>query len=238
MIDFIPRRDTDVLAFTTVFAVNLSADPQSFGVSIDDAQRYVQMQQSFVQAMRDVEGAGTRSPVAVSQKNEARRELVSFTRALARQIHGQIIVSNGQLQSLGLRVFKDHRTRTPPPATSPWVSVVQVEGNRVLLQLRSSPSPGSRVKPENVAGALIYWTSDDPTRDPAAWKVLSPTSATRRWVVLPPELGEGRRVWFTAEWFNRRNQSGPRSACVSTRLGLETIQTDVGDALTTMALAA
>jgi hypothetical protein len=84
--DFFPEREDEMLAWTRNLAVHISADPQKYNLSQQSVDDYVAAQQQFADAHRVANQPSTRTRIAVSAKNSARKNIERLSRSLARAI--------------------------------------------------------------------------------------------------------------------------------------------------------
>jgi hypothetical protein len=220
MPDFIPRRDVDLLNWSRNFSNHLLLDPGAFAVSPEQAAAYAQRHAVYAAALARTVDSGNRSQGDVILKDEARAALVSDARALARQIRAQPTVTAALRVAIRLTVDKEKATPIGPPSESPRVSLMEVVGNRVRIQLMSKSMMGRRGKPAGVIGAEVFgYVGHKQPESAQDWVHMGCTSRTRVELVFGSHLAAGSRVWVTARWLNPRLQHGPSSTSIFAHLG-------------------
>ncbi len=96
--------------------------------------------------------------------------------------------------------------------------MLATDGHTVKLRLRP-PSAERRGRPEGVAGAAIF-SCVSPTVPTTSeqWKWEGNTSKVTEIIEFPNSTPAGATVWFTAVWFNRKNETGPNATPLSANL--------------------
>jgi hypothetical protein len=109
------------------------------------------------------------------------------------------------------------------PILPPRVRIVAQAGRCVTLELSDVESVLPGAKPDGVAGATVLSCAggDAPPSDLDAWTFACSTSRTTFNVQLGATTAPGAAVWLTAFWFNPREESGPASEPVATRVQLD-----------------
>jgi hypothetical protein len=119
---------------------------------------------------------------------------------------------------LGITVPDRTSTPVPVPETSPRLEVIAVMGRQIKLKLRPSEG-GGRAKPDGVTGANLFYTvGEDYSQDIETWQFKGGQSKTTVTLNIPDSVPGGSKVWLTAQWFNRKAQTGPACPPVETRI--------------------
>jgi hypothetical protein len=219
MADYMPRADADLRAWSRNFARRLAENAATLPVTPQQVDDVVRKQAAYDAALTALQNPALRSPLAFARKDETRREMERFLRAIARQVRSHGEVSNDMLQALGLRLRRSRRQYVPPPTHAPFVYVRRIEGRRVTLALRDATSEG-RGKPKDVARAQVLLFEVEPPEGmlcgPTGWVGLQPmqivlTGQTTVTMDLSDSLPPGVTVWIAAAWSNRRGELGPLS---------------------------
>jgi hypothetical protein len=69
--DFIPAREPELVTWTTNFASLIGSMPTAFGLVAAQATAYQTLSTAFITAYNTARGDGTRTPAAISTKNQA-----------------------------------------------------------------------------------------------------------------------------------------------------------------------
>ena len=206
--DFFPDRETDMLSWTANFAQKLASDYAALHVSAEVAQAYVDRQAEFAEAYRVAQAPETRTSLAVARKNECRRVIEQFSRGLARQIGGNLAVTDDQRFSLGLNIRKSAVRKIAAPDTGPTVQVMQVVGATAELRLCDPGRSDGRARPGGAASATIFVAVGQDRRGPSEpWRFLTMTNQTSLKIYFGNAYPPGTRVWLMARWNNRRGES-------------------------------
>jgi hypothetical protein len=214
---FLPTRDAALLAWSLNFSTLINDSPESYGLSAPLASAYAALHLAFAAAMEGVE-PGIRNKSAVAAKNAARSNLKKNAGLLAKIVQGTATVTSAQKVTLGLNVRRKP-TPVPAPAFAPGLDIVSVRGFSAVIRLHDTQVIGRRAKPAGVSGASVFiHVGPTAPTDVAGWTFKGNTGRTTMEVHFPATLPAGATVWFTAFWFNPRQQSGPSSAPVGANL--------------------
>ncbi len=216
--DYLPSRDADLLAWSNNFSTKLSAAPESYGVSIEQAADYATLHSAFQAAYAAAVDPDTNSYANVLAKNQAKEALTDSARALARQIQGDADVTDVQKAGLGLTVRDEEPTPVPVPRYAPGLQFASTFDRTVTLRLNDVENPDGRGKPDGADGATIFtYIGQAPPspQDTELWTFQGNTSRTIVDVTFPSSIPSGSTAWFTAFWFNPRKQSGPAALPIS-----------------------
>jgi len=215
--DFIGRTDAKVLEFCTPFSAKITATPTAFGVTAAIATLVASKLSTFSAALSAAKDPLTRGPATILAKDNARKDLVSYVRSVAKQIQGTMTVTNAQRQELGLTIPAPH-TPAVPPDQGPVMKVRQRNGTMVRLEFTELGADG-RAKPKGCDGVRIYSyigaTAPESIDD---WVFQGTSSKTFADVELPPSTPPGTQVWFTSQWYTRRGETSPGSAPICTNI--------------------
>lgn len=211
MADFLPRRDLGILGWTKSFRAHITADPVLYGLTAAQASEYAALQTVFAEKMTLISSGATRTPAAIVAKDEARKNLIEYTRLLVRLVQATPSVTNNERIRLGITIRDRNLTLIEPPTTPPAIRVVSRYNRTVTLRLFDLTNPTRRAKPEHVAGASVYtFVGVREPSVPSQWTFAGNFSRTRVTLQFPESVPHGSRVWFTANWYNAKSQPGPR----------------------------
>ena len=210
--------DQGVLDFSTNMSSILSDEPESYGLTPDDAQVYAALRNDYAAKLLAAIEPSTRGPATVLAKDESKETLVASTRKLAMQINNREATTNAQRQAMGLTIRKSP-SPVPPPAVSPQLDIVSVEGRRVNIRLREA-STGKRRKPAGVFAATIMRHIGETLPESLDdWVLVGTDTRLNVAVDFADSYPPGTKVFFTAFWLNRKAESGAACVPVSTHLG-------------------
>ncbi len=162
----------------------------------------------------------TRGNATVLAKDNAKRDLMAYTRLLARTIGNNMNITDAQRQALGLTIRKTHPTPIPPPSVRPGVDLVGVSMRTVTIHIHDSASNSKRGKPAGVIGAKVYtFIGAEYPSDPTLWNYDGDTTQAKHEITFANSVPSGAQVWICAAWYGRRNgETGPISVPISTNI--------------------
>lgn len=217
---YLPVTDAGLKDWAQNFQQRAAAepDPTAVGLTAEEVTEYTSVYEAYAIAYQAAVEPATRGVATILAKNEARAALIALSRKLAMAVTNHPGVTNQQRSAFGLTLRDEQRTPVPPPSTSPDIDFVSVVGRRVTVRLHDASVPGRR-KPAGVVGATIFsYIGEVAPTDPAVWKFEGNTTRTVFSIDFPGTAPAGAKVWITAFWRNRKDQSGPGAPPVSTNL--------------------
>src|SRR4051812_46581987 len=135
--------DATMVSGSAVFSAMINADAAAFGLSDAQALAYGEIDAALQSAFTVATTPGTRTPVAVSQKNSAMKSMQRSAKSLTDIIRATPTVTDAQLISLGL-LPRPQRTRRKVPDAPPRVRVVSVAGRVVNVRVFDASSGTGR----------------------------------------------------------------------------------------------
>lgn len=217
-VSFLPSTELGLLSWSANFAAKVAADPEFWGVSVEQSDAFVALQASFADAIDVANNPTMRTRVHVTEKNELDAALRAAARQVAKVIDGQPDVTDPDRLSLGLTV-RAARTKSAAPDVKPALGLRLVDGRTVRVTLASSGDGTGRGRlPPGVSGAILFrHVGDEPTADDR-WEFVALTGQTSIDVTLGTDVPPGAQVWFTAAWFSHRKELGPQAHAASIHL--------------------
>ncbi len=217
--DYLPKRESGLLTWAENFVQLVGAGATEYGLTDLQSDAYGEAQTAFATAYAAANHPSTRTPQAIEAKNVAKRALIALSRDLVKICQAAPVMTDEKRVALGITVPDVEPTPVPVPDQSPQLDVMAVNGRRVSLRLRDSET-GERKKPVGVAGAAVLsYVGETIPADIRDWTFEGNTTRANVDVVFAESVPMGVKVWLTAYWFNRRAQSGPACAPVSTHVG-------------------
>src|SRR4051794_25611367 len=101
--DYYPRRESDILAFTSNFSQRINASPELYLLTPQRAAEYAMIQQAFADAYRNYSAPSGNSSVAREVKESARIALEAATRPIVVVIKSATSIPEAQKITVGLR---------------------------------------------------------------------------------------------------------------------------------------
>jgi len=210
--------DGAVHQWSSVFAARIEAQPEAFGLTVDDAAAIRAVVDAYSAAYAKVVSPTLNSTAAAIAKNEKRAELERMCRPFAMQIKANPHVSNELKFSAGLRLDDAHRTPVGVPRTRPVLSVREMDWTGFVLRFRDSGMEESRAKPKGVTALLLCADFATPGSangfeegQRSVHFVALLTRSPQR-VAFPPEVLDGRAARYHGCWVNTKGKLGPWSS--------------------------
>jgi len=212
--DYLPAGDEAFNSWSGNFSGLVSATPTAYGLVAADATSLAALHSSYATALEIALEPTTRTPVTVATKDTARAALVADIRSLARRIQACPTVTVAQKTALELTIVDHVHSPTPPPATKPVASMVELDGRAHLIRLVDEATPTRRARPLGTAGAEVYsfvaQNGETPPGDLEQWRHEG--LATRSEFTVNYEQSDiGKLAHIRAQWINRKGQKGPVS---------------------------
>lgn len=216
--DFYPRREADIVSFTSNLSARINFSPSEYGLSEIIAQNYAIKQQAFAEAFVAVQSNSSNSTSAVSLKEERRIVLERETRRIVRMVKGQMTVTDEMRINVGLKPNARRRQHVPVPGFAPKLTVKNGGGTVLGIELLDAET--NRIAlPRDVRHAYVMtYIGEHPPADVGRWSHLTTTFKARFEARFHRDLPPGTTIWLTACWQNPRGQRGPWSEPVRTRI--------------------
>ena len=218
--DFFPDREADMINWGRAFVQGLIDRPGRFAVT---EQMILELQQSLVdfeEAFSIAMTPETRTKLAVSRKNEARKIFERMARALAGQVGKSVEIDDETRLLLGLSVRNRAVLHRDPPGAAPFIKVLDISGSTVTIRLVDSERSTRRARPDNATGATIFFhVGETSIASKRSWRFLMSTTSTLVKLDFDPNLPPGTSIWISASWHNRRQKMSPSSEPIQIHLG-------------------
>lgn len=213
---YIPTRDADLANWADNFNTLLTASPSTYGLVAGDATAVDAVVVPFITAYSAAINPGTRTPVTISAKDDAKILMLATVRPYAINVS----LNQGVITSDKIDLGVNPRTSTPTPITAPTtnpiISIVNATPLQHVLRYRDeTASPTVKAKPYGVTQLYLYGTaSATPITDPAVLLFLG--SRTKSPALIEWQAGDvGKTAYYAARWATRTGEIGPWSPIVS-----------------------
>ena len=164
---------------------------------------------------------GTKTKVAVQEKNASKRALVQSLRDLVRVTQNAPTTTNPIRAAVGIPLRAEVVSGIPVPDSVPILTVKKIWGREITCRLESAVSEG-RGLPPGVYGAQVYsLVADAPASDTTVWVSQGLVTRTTFTIQMPSDVPAGSKVWITCGWVNPRGQSGQACTPVLAGVGYE-----------------
>ena len=192
------------------FAAKISASPEVYGLSVEQAAAYVELDAQWQAAYTEARSPVTRTTGKVANKNQIRPLLTAMASNLASIITGNPSVSDGQRIGLGLSV-RAKGSPLPEPGT-PWGLRTTLDGDgSLILKWKCDNPAGSRGTQyelwRQIAGGEFVFLGTigvkhyrDHSLPQGATGIVYKLRATRstkrgQWALFPVNFGGGMANW-------------------------------------------
>ena len=207
--DYIPKRDSELVAWSANFTTGVAANASAWGIPPDEVNA-LQIANDTFAALHAQADSPLKNSVIVAEKNAARKVLEAKIRELAGFRLKNPIITDADRVALGLHVRDTTPTNIPAPTSRPELDIDVLDFRRLKVIFHDIGSD-SKAKPYGVNGAvIIYAVLDAP---PADHSVLTRSVlATRTPHTLEfTEEERGKTVYVAISWQNEKGEKGPWS---------------------------
>lgn len=233
---YMPDSDAGKKAWMERFITQLERDPEKYGFTDPRMFEYYQRTiRGFIKAVDAVNNPATRTPGAVAEKNNARKEAVRLCRDFAMQFKWDSSISDEDKRALGINT----EVAEPEQAKLPEGHVLRGALDFPRLAVQSSPNGGhviryltalgakAKAKPKGVSHLLLFgaiWGGGEkpnmrpPT--PTHARLLGAYTKRPFEIMYPMACGlEGLYVTYYGRWLTTRGEMSPWSPGISKIIG-------------------
>lgn len=213
--DYIPADDAGLVAFAQTFNSYLDNVLPSLGLIAADITPLGSKLAIFSGSYDDNNQKQATARAARAAKDDARVELVTALRSLAKRIQAFPAVTSADLSQLGLTIKDTTPTAVPAPTSQPVLFVDTSNRLQHSVSFKDSLTPLSNAKPDKVHGCEIYSYSGVGVPNPLEdYKFLGVATKSPFKVDYGQDMA-GKMVRYIARWANRNGQTGPLSDDIS-----------------------
>jgi hypothetical protein len=215
---FLPTGDNSLYNWALNFSTLLTANFAAYGLAQSMASTYSSKFNTYKTALTAAKSDATRGKQTVYVKNQAKKDLISYTRLVAGQISRTVSVSNAQKTELGLIVRKKP-SRQPAPTTRPKTAIETQVMRTLGIRIWDDSTEYKRAKAPNTLGAKVYtFVGSDYPSNPTLWAYQGDATRGKYEIVFPDTVPSGAEVWVCCAWYNRKGETGPISLPISTTI--------------------
>lgn len=213
--NYIPAQDANALIWMQHFASVLSANNATYFVSEADCLAITNAVNAFAAALSVATNQGTRTPVTVAEKDDARVAAEQICRQYASLLKYNAGISDPAKIEAGVRPVNPSREPVDVPMTSPIVNPIASTPGGQTLRFADSLTPESSAKPFGATDLLLFCAvADEDVNDPAQAKFVG--KFTRNPISVEFSAGDNQKIaTYFARWSNRKGQMGPWSLPIS-----------------------
>ena len=215
MVDFIPARDTDALAWMLNFSTKITANPATYQVAVADAVAIANAVDAFDAALTIVQDPAQNTEVTIAAKDDARTSADQICRQFAALIKPNMGISDPDKISIGVPPPNNDRNPIDVPDTSPILSVIAATPGAHTVRYSDSFTPDSPAKPFGAANMQVFVAIDvAAVSDPAQAEFYG--AFTRNPLVIAFSAPDnGKQATYFARWASVKGDVGPWSSPVS-----------------------
>jgi hypothetical protein len=210
--DYIPQADEKFLEWGTVLIRNLGTSLERFGFPEERYKVLVKLLDVFTRKMKRATSPGTRTSVAIHNKDEAREILKKEIRQAVKEYlaHNHRLSRPDRIE-LGLPVYDEKPSPAPAIHSYPMVSVDIHQTQRHTLKVHDSET--KRMRRPTYASGFEIWRKVGGTAPVAdsEWELVELALHSPH-VLDYPMRERGQWVYYRFRWVNTRGEKGPWSA--------------------------
>ena len=216
-----PGREADLITAAQTFRDVATPAPATYSLTAAQLTLLGTKLSDFQSKWDVCQVPGTKTKVAVQQKNLSKSDLVTYLRSLVRVAQNAPTTTNVMRAQLGIPLYAETVSGIPVRAWAPELIVTKVWGRQISCRIESPVSEG-RGWPPGVYGAQVYTlVAPEPTSDTTLYVPQGLVTRTRFIIEMPPETPAGSKVWITASFVNPRGQTGLACTPVLSGVGYE-----------------
>lgn len=216
-----PGREADLITATQTFIDVATPVPATYALTAAQLTALGAKLTDFQTKWDVCQVPGTKTKVAVQEKNASKVDLVFDLRTLVRITQNAPTTTNAMRAALGIPLRAETAQPKPVPPWAPELIVKKVWGHQISCKIESPVSEG-RGWPPDVYGAQIYTlVAPEPTSDTTQYVPQGLVTRTSFIIQMPAEVPAGSKVWITAAFVNPRGQSGVACTPVLSGIGYE-----------------
>ncbi|PYS81018.1 MAG: hypothetical protein DMF67_18305 [Acidobacteria bacterium] len=213
MPDYIPDSDADFDSWQQNLYGYVNSHLSEIGLTAADLTPLAAAQTTWRDAFGAHVTAQSAAQGARQSKDAARADLETQTRNFVRRVQGMPSTTDEIRASMGLPVRKE-KAPTPVPSTRPVASVETDHRLRHTINFIDELTPGSKGKPDGVAGCEIWMKVGEAPAGPSQVTYLG-TDTRTPYLVEHDETDAGKTAYYMLRWVNAKGEQGPWSHTVS-----------------------
>jgi hypothetical protein len=156
-----------------------------------------------------------RTKVDIVKKNVAKAEMLRQIRLMVNFRLRNPIITDDQRITLGLVIRRPKGTPIPPPQKSPNIYLRIHNSRQITAEIRD-PNTNKRTKPYGITAIrLSYSIGEQPPVNPENFQHHLLTTKTLYRMTFTEE-NRGKKLFLTAQWQNKKGQTGPWSEIICT----------------------
>jgi hypothetical protein len=210
--DYLPQSDKGLLGWINKFLKYLMSRVTKFNFPQAEYDQLSQERDVYAQKLEVATESATRTSVNIKEKNAAKKVLKTHIRlSVGEYLNRNHLLTDGDRDMLGLRVYKKTHTPAPVAETYPDFDIDTRLLSHLIIHFFEKDGDHKRGKPAGQHGAEINWIiSDVPMID--ANEFTHSSFDTRTPLTLEfSGHDRGKTVYLAIRWENTRGLKGPWS---------------------------
>ncbi len=215
---YLPSREADLLTWTKNLSTKLLASPEYFGLVVQQANDYDEVQSAFASAYTIAQDPGSRIKANIKVKNQKKEALIAATRPLVAILQASPMMTDEKRDLLAIPIRDREPTPVNPPTVAPATTIQKVTGQTVTMTIFDPTSSTKRKKLPDTIGAWVYsFVGEDYPTDPLLWEFHG-LASKYTYDVTFHSAPSGSRVWVCAAWVTLKGETGPVSLPIATNV--------------------
>ncbi|HEV7299506.1 MAG TPA: hypothetical protein VGN72_09100 [Tepidisphaeraceae bacterium] len=214
--NFFPTGNAKFRAYCLTFKTGIDTMGAAAGLAPLQVATFGARFTVFDELLAQCENNEFRTPVKVDELHIAKRQLTADLRALAGVVQRHPGTTDPMRTQLGLPIYKQPSPQ-PPIAVSPGVDITDTTGRTITVDVHDKTT--KRGKAAGAVAAWVYWFAGETySQNPGDWEFAGAATRPGYKITLPDSVAPGTMVWLCAAWVSRRQEAGPVSLPVPTRV--------------------
>ncbi|MFG0328777.1 MAG: hypothetical protein ACF8PN_02655 [Phycisphaerales bacterium] len=215
---YIPTQDAQALAWMQAFSAGISANPALYMLSAADATAIANAVADFDTAYTTASAPGSRTPVTIAEKDDARTSAEQICRQFATLIKYNAGISDPDKIAIGVRPVNPNREPIDAPQTSPLLNIIGCTPGAQTVRYADTNTPDSGAKPFGAMQIQLFVAVDEnAVADPDLAKFHGAFTRNPIGVGFDAD-DDGKMATYFGRWVSRKGDVGPWSLPISMRI--------------------
>lgn len=207
--DYIPSKDSDLLAYGSNFYNTANVDAESFGLTIGQLTELSGAKNAFDNAFAAIQTTQSAARVARQNKDNAKSAYIAKLRELAKIVQANPIITDAQRADLQITIPDRVPTAVSAPTSHPVIAVDFSKRREHRISATDSLTPFSKAKPSGATGfALWRKMSADQPADVSTMEFIGVISSGSHRLEFE-ESQIGQTAWYVGCWQTATGKRSP-----------------------------
>lgn len=214
--DYIPRTDPEFNIWQGNLIAEVDLNATTWNIPADVVTAVKGAQSTWTAAYLKADNVDNRTHGDVTMKNRARTAYEKKLRPFIQEyITFNSKITDGQRESMGLKVRNNSRTPAQVPETRPVGRIEFTQRLQHIIHFSDELSPLSKAKPAGVHGCEIWVKIDGESPKKASELNFLGTETETPYIASFDGEYAGKMAYYWLRWVNTKGQTGPWSVVVS-----------------------